>query len=465
MRVDLIIKNGKIVTSTGIYNAGLAIDNGKIVSIAMTPHLPPSDEVIDAKGNFVMPGVIDAHVHFWDPGYTYREDWATGTMSAAGGGVTTVIEMPTTSPPTITPEAFKAKKEIAKRKAFVDFALHAGVTPATIQHIDDLSKEGAASFKMFMAEKVREFDRMDKGSLYESLTRISAANNVASIHAESELVTYLQRKLQEAGRADPAAHLDSRPDVAEIDAISSAILLARETRARLHICHLSTARGVELIREGKEKGVKVSAETCPQYLLFNKQDYIKLGPYLKVNPPVRTSEDQLALWDALRNCIIEIIASDHCPFLREEKEVGWQNIWEAGTGIPGTETLLPLMLSEGVNKGRISMVTLCKLLCENPAKIFGLYPRKGHIAVGADADIIIVDLKQRRKITIEKMHTKGEFTPFDGWVIQGFPILVLVRGKIIAKDGEIVGKSGYGTFVPCHINKLSKSFKVNKEMK
>jgi allantoinase len=451
MKVDLIIKNGKIVTSTGIYNdAGLAIDNGKIVLIAKTPQLPSSDEVINANGNFVMPGVIDAHVHFWDPGYTYREDWATGTMSAAAGGVTTVIEMPTTSPPTITPEAFKAKKEMAEKKAYIDFALHAGVTPATIQYIDDLSREGAASFKMFMSEKIREFDRMDRCSLYEALMKISAVNNVASIHAENELVAYLRRKLQEVGRCDPLAHLDSRPSIAEVDAIFSVILLAEELKARIHICHLSTARGVELIKEGKERGVKVSAETCPHYLLFNKQDYIKFGPYLKVNPPIRTSEDQIALWNALRRGIIEVISSDHCPFPRKEKEVGWQNIWEAGTGIPGTETLLPLMLNEGVNKGRIDMLTLCRLLCENPAKIFGLYPQKGQIAVGADADIVIVNLKQKRKISIEKMHTKGEFTPFEGWEVQGFPILVLVRGKVIAEEGEIVGKSGYGTFVPCH---------------
>lgn len=455
MKVDLIIENGKIVTSTGIYDAGLAIDDGKIVSIAKTSHLPPSDEVIDANGKLLMAGAIDAHVHFWDPGYTYREDWATGTMSAAAGGITTVIEMPTTSPPTITPDAFKEKRKIAERKAFIDFALHAGTTPDTMLHIDNLSKEGAASFKMFIAEKVREFDKMDRGSLYEAFKKISAVNSIASVHAESELVSYLRRKLQEERRTDPVAHLDSRPSIAEIDAIFNVLLLAQETKAHLHICHLSTAKGAELIKLGKEKGIKVSAETCPQYLLFNRNDYTKLGPYLKVNPPVRTSEDQLALWKALQHGTIDIIASDHCPFQNREKEVGWQNIWEAGTGVPGTETLLPLMLSEGVNKGRISMTTLCKLLCENPAKIFGLYPRKGFIAVGADADIVIVNLKQRWKITIGKMHTKGEFTPFEGWEVQGFPTIVLVRGEKVVENGEIVGKSGYGTFIPCHKHKMN----------
>lgn len=444
----MLIKNGRIVTPTGIYDAGLAIDDGKIVLIAKASHLPSSDEVLEAKGNFVMPGVIDAHVHFWDPGYTYREDWQTGTMSAAAGGVTTVIEMPTTSPPTITPKAFREKRKIAERKALVDFALHAGATPRTLPYIADLSKEGAASFKMFMAEKVREFDKMDEGLLYEALVKIGAINAVASVHAESELIPYFRKKLREAGRADPIAHLDSRPSIAEIDAIFRALLLAQETKARLHICHLSTARGAKLVWQAKRQGIKVSAETCPQYLLLKRQDYIKLGPYLKVNPPIRTSEDQLALWSALQNDTVDIVATDHCPFPRKEKEVGWENIWDAGTGVPGTETLLPLMTSEGVNKGRIDMVRLSKILCENPARIFGLYPRKGLIAVGADADVTIVDLKQRKKITIEKMHTKGEFTPFEGWEAQGSPTVTLVRGRIVAENGEIVGKSGYGTFVP-----------------
>jgi dihydroorotase (multifunctional complex type) len=405
MRIDLLITNGRLVTPNGIYNAGIAIEKGKIVSIAKS-------------------------------------------STAASGGVTTVIDMPTTSPPTITPETFRSKRKIAQKKALVDFALHAGVTPQTIKHIPELIKEGAVSFKMFIAEKVRQFDNMDKEALYEALKKIGEFEALASFHAESELVPFLRKKLQNAGRVDLVAHLDSRPIQAEIEAIFRILQLAKETKALLHICHMTSAKGTKLVQEAKKKWIKVSAETCPQYLLFKKKDYLKLGPYLKVNPPIRTQEDQIALWSALQNQTIDIVASDHCPFPCEEKEIGWKNIWKAGTGVPGTETLLPLMISEGVNKGLISMQRLCKILCENPARIFGLYPKKGIIKIGSDADLVIIDLKQKKKIRIDNMHTKAEFTPFEGWDITGFPMTTIVRGNIVVDHGNVIGKSGYGVFVP-----------------
>jgi dihydroorotase-like cyclic amidohydrolase len=202
MKADLLIINGRLVTPKGISNSGIAIKKGKIVSIAKSSNLPPSDKKIDAHNNFVIPGVIDGHVHFWDPGYTYREDWQSGTMSAASGGVTTVIDMPTTSPPTITPEAFRDKRKIAQKKAVVDFALHAGATPQTINHIPKLIKEGATSFKMFIAEKVRQFENMNKKALYEALKKIGKYKALASFHAESELVPFLRKKLQNVGRTD-----------------------------------------------------------------------------------------------------------------------------------------------------------------------------------------------------------------------------------------------------------------------
>lgn len=447
MKADLLIKNGKIVTPNGIFNAGLAVEEGKIISIAKEQHLPSADKVIDAQENFVIPGTIDSHVHFWDPGYTYREDWRTGTMSAASGGVSTVIEMPTTSPPTITPTAFLEKKKNAGRKAYIDFALHAGTTPKTIEHIPALSNEGAASFKMFMAERVREFDNMNEGAIYEALGKIAKCNSVASLHAESELVPFLRKKLQSSGRTDVAAHLDSRPVIAENEAIFRALMLSQETKARVHVCHMTNAVGADLVQEAKSKKTPVSLETCIHYLLFNSEDYLRLGPYLKVNPPVRTKDDQLALWNALQNQTIDTLASDHCPFPLREKEIGWKDIWAAGTGVPGTETLLPLMISEGVNKRRINIQRLCQVLCENPARIFGLYPRKGIIAVGADADVTIVDMKRRSTIKAENMHTKAEFTPFEGWKIKGLPTHTFVRGNMIAEDGQIVGKEGYGKFV------------------
>ena len=448
MRVDLLITNGRLVTPNGVLNAGIAIKNGKLVAIAKSSNLPSSDKIIDAKNNFVIPGVIDGHVHFWDPGYTYREDWQSGTMSAASGGVTTVIDMPTTSPPTITPKSFRTKRKIAKKKALVDFALHAGITPQTIKHIPKLMKEGATSFKMFIAEKVREFENMDKEALFEALKKIFESKALASFHAESELVPSLRKKLQDAGRMDLTAHLDSRPILAETEAILHILQLTEETKALIHICHMTSAKGVKLVQEAKEKQIKISAETCPQYLLFKKKDYLKMGPYLKVNPPIRTKEDQIALWRALQNQTIDMVASDHCPFPCEEKEIGWKNIWKAGTGVPGTETLLTLMISEGVNKSRISIQKLCKILCENPARIFRLYPKKGIIKVGSDADLVIIDLKQKKKITIDKMHTKAEFTPYEGWDVTGFPITTIVRGNIVAENGNIVGKSGYGIFQP-----------------
>jgi dihydroorotase len=448
MKVDLLVKNGKLVLPTGILAASVAVDSGKIVRIAKNSHLPPAERILDAKGNYVLPGIIDGHVHFWDPGFTSREDWSTGTESAAAGGVTTVIEMPTTSPPTITPSAFKEKKKNAGRKAYVDFALHAGITPETILHIPKLAAQGAASFKMFIAEDVREMVKMDEGSVYEALTCIEQTQSVMSVHAETELVPYLRGKLQQAGRVDILAHPESRPSVAEISAVARMLLLSWQTKAHVHFCHLSTAMAAKFVGRAKRAHVPISAETCPQYLIFNEKDYARLGPYLKVNPPIRTRKNQIALWHALQHGILDTVASDHCPFLRKEKEAGWKNIWEAGAGIPGTETMLPLLITEGVNKGHLDILRLVQLLCENPARIFGLSPRKGQLAVGADADLVIVDMKKEMKINVDNMHTKGEFTPYEGRVVRGVPTVTIVRGSTVCEDGEILERQGYGVFIP-----------------
>jgi dihydroorotase (multifunctional complex type) len=255
-------------------------------------------------------------------------------------------------------------------------------------------------------------------------------------------------ELKRARRVDPIAHNESKPNAVEEKAIREAIELAGTAKSKLHISHMSTSEGVSLIASAKRKRLNVSAETCPHYLTLTRADVLKLGPYLKMSPPLKTEADVLALWHGLANGTVDMISSEHAPGEADEKEIGWENIWDAWAGIPSIETMLPIVLSEGVNKNRITIRRAAQVLSENPARRFGLYPRKGHIAVGADGDFAIVDLSAERKVKASELHYKVGWTPYEGWVLKGWPTTTIVRGQVVAKDGQIVAKEGLAQFVP-----------------
>ena len=451
MPVDLLIKNGTIVTPLAAYRGHLVIHGGKVLDILLRDgDLPEARQVVDATGLHVLPGLIDPHVHFREPGFEYKEDWITGSMAAAAGGITTVIDMPNVNPPTRDVHALQLKLERARGRSYVDYALYAVIAGGGTEDILPLAEAGVCGFKVFLGETVGDIPPPSDGELIEAWKAVSSTGLRCGVHAENtSIIRYLRARLQEQGRKDPLAHVESRPPVAEAEAIQRAILFAREAKSKLMIHHLSSREGVELVRWGKSLGVDVMAETCPHYLLFEDQDMTRmgLGSLLKINPPVRSREHGEALWEGLRSGVVEVIGTDHSPHTPEEKmeDARFEDIWKAMPGWPGVETGVPLMLTQ-VNAGRLTLNQYVKLQAEGPARAWNLWPRKGNLNRGADGDVTVVDMRRSGIIDRDRLHSKSKVTPFHGFHVQGMPVYTIVRGHIVMHDGQIVG-SPIGEFV------------------
>jgi len=439
----LVIRNARFVLPEGIIVGELAVDGGVIREISRVG-LPKGEREIDAKGRLVIPGVVDVHVHLYDPRYARREDFQHGTAAAAAGGVTTVIVMPLDSPMT-TPEQVKKIIGVGRRRSIVDFSVHAGnMTAESAEHIHTLTSMGIKSFKMFTCAPYG----LDEATMEKLMSVVAGVGGTTFVHAEDEEVIRRQtERLLGEGRKDPLAHAESRPNEAEERAVKRVLELAARTGCNLHLAHITTKQGVEALAHAREKHLRVTAETCPHYLIFTKEDMLEHKAYLKMNPPLKSGEDREALWRGLSNGVIDILATDHAPGTRREKEVGKKDIWAAQAGIPGVETLLPLMLSEGVSKGRLTLERLVDALCTRPAHIFGLSPKKGEIREGSDADLVILDLDRGTTITAEKLHYKVGWTPFEGMRVKGVPVMTISRGEVVAEEGEVLGKAGRGQFL------------------
>ncbi|MEM2897091.1 MAG: dihydroorotase family protein [Candidatus Bathyarchaeia archaeon] len=448
MSVDLVLKNGKIATSSGIFEGSIAIDEKKIVAIGKDALMPSANKVLDCSNKLILPGVIDTHVHVYIPGWI-KETFKSGTRAAAVGGVTTILEMPSLDELlTTTVKAFEEKRRIGEKEAVVDFGLYGGEIQdqKDYEEISSIVERGAVGFKITMGGDTAA---KNDGIIYESFKRISKSNSLAAVHAENnDLLSYFKELMLKSGRSDYAAYSDYRPRVVEEEAISRAIVFSKHAGNRLHIAHMSTKEGAILVKQAKMNGLRVTAETCPHYLLLSREDYEKYRHYIIINPPIRTKEDNENLWDGLAKGFVDNVATDHCAYYKTEKDKGLKSLWDTPPGISGLETMLTLLLSEGVNKGRISIETLVRITSENPAKNFGLYPRKGSLQVGSDADFVIVDLKKEHIIKKDLLESAGDFTPFEGWKLKGKPLITIVRGEIVAEEGEILAKEGYGKFVP-----------------
>jgi len=455
-KVDLLIKSGTVVRPDGRFVADIAVKEGRIAGIAKDGLLPHADQVVDAKGKYVMVGVIDPHIHMREPGLVKREDWITGTMSAAAGGVTTVLEHPVSIPPTNCARAFLDKKALADSKSLIDFGLYGGDGTTSIDKIAEQANAGAVAFKTFIwdyPDRQDEFAGItctDDDALLDILEAVVKTGLVQVLHAESKsIVEHYTKKLLRAGRTEPTVHEESRPVISEVEAITRVILLAMETGVRLNIPHISSGSGAAVVREARVKGYhNITAETCPHYLFLTKKRFAEIGPYAKVNPPMRSQEEQDKLWECLLDGTIYTIGSDHGPHLPEHKERGWDDIFAAPAGSAGVETLLPTMLN-AVSQGRISLERITQLMSENVARLYGIYPRKGAIQVGSDADLVIVDMNKRMTVDRQKMYTKQKDAArmFDGWQVTGVPVMTIVRGTVVMQDGEITGQPGYGQFV------------------
>lgn len=443
--IDLVVKGGTLVTPQTSLKGSVAINDGKIVAIGSDGVMPRAERVIDASGLYVLPGIIDAHVHFREPGLEYKEDFRTGSMAAAAGGVAAVVDMPNVNPPTQDAESFKLKLERAAQKSLVDFAILGVVLPTNIDKIRELADLGAIGYKIFMGETVGNLPSPDDWELILAFQEIAKVGLRVCVHAENRSITsHLVSEFKKKGRSDPLAHLESRPSLSEAEAVNRAILFTKPFGTKLHIVHMSSKEGVELVSQAKADGVQVTAETCPHYLLIDGFEIKRLGPLLKMNPPVRGLDHTEALWRGLKSGVIDMIATDHSPHAIEEKFK--DNIWDAIAGWPGVETMLPLMLNE-VNRGRISVNEIVKYMSEGPARVWDMYPSKGSLSVGSDGDLTIVDLRQETVISADNLHSKNKFTPFDGWRVRGVPVYTIVGGRVVMERGEVYEDSGRGRLI------------------
>jgi allantoinase len=450
---DLIIKNARVLTSSGILDADICVSERKIASIGIQIGREAS-RIIDARENLVLPGLIDPHVHFRDPGLTQKEDFLSGSKGAVAGGVTTVLDMPTTQPVVTDTSLLKEKFEAVKSKALCNFGLIAAASHENLDAIPALAQAGAIAFKTYMvsppAERRKEYEGSfvtNSGELYAVMEKIAKTSLPHCIHAESDsTIACLSEHLHSEGRQDPMAHYDSRPNFTEAEAVFDALLLSQVLHAKLHLVHVSTSEAIELILNAKKKDVNVSAETCPHYLCFTRELLRTKGPYAKYNPPARNLQDVKALFDALNDGAIDMVSTDHAPHTKEEKEKGREDIFRAPPGTPGVETRLPILLRMA-DDGLIRLEDIPKLTSEAAAKRFGL-KGKGVIAEGSDADLLIVDYNEEWTIKASDLQTKAwETVLFDGMKVRGKVSHCIVNGEVAFESGVGFASPGLGKMI------------------
>jgi allantoinase len=454
--MDFAITNAQIVTEHGLYPADVGIAGERITALAAPGTLPPAHETIDASGMLLFPGAIDIHFHCRTPAYPERGDFYTETRAAAAGGVTTIFEMPISKPGCATPEIFQNRRRLAEAQAIVDVALFGA--PGTLNREDVLgmAAAGAIAFKIFMhrAPLGREDEFIgiclsEDEELHQALKLIKETGRRLVVHCESDAMLEARiHRLRAEGRGDLHAHMDSRPPVVEAVAVARLLTLAEDVGAPIHIAHVSCAAALNVIRRFRRDGLDVTAETCPHYLFFDEADYLRLGPYAKINPPIRSAADQQALWQGLLDGSLDVITTDHSTYLVAEKERGWSQIWHSPSGAPGVQTLLPLLVTAAW-QGRISLGQVVRWISAEPARLFGLTPRKGLIQPGADADLCLYDLRPATVFRREQMWSQARDVDqlYRDYPLQGRVVATWVRGRLVFREGEILAPAGSGQFI------------------
>lgn len=445
---DLLLVNGTLVTPDQTWKGCVGIKDGKILCLLNEGASIPAKKVIDVEGNYVLPGAMDPHVHFQDPGFTQREDFAHGTMAAAAGGITTVLSHPLDHPPTTSFAALKKKEEAYEGNAYVDYGIHIGATRENIGEIERLWKEtGATAIKMFMCFSVKEFPYVEKTQLRRILELIGKMGGLAIIHAEDNaIIENMERNVKASGAKDGRAYNQTHPKEAEIAAIREVLDLLKETKAKAVILHVSTAEGLRLIHQARKQGIQVYAESAPHLFQFTEEDMDEKGPYLKFSPVMHDRKNQKEMWDLLGKGYVDSIGSDHSPYTKAEKDAGLDDIWKAPNGIPGIETSLAVFLN-GVNEGRLTLNQLAAMTSRNPARIYGLEPEKGNMVPGADADFTIVDMNLEKCISPNELKSKCKWSPYTDVKLKGWPVMTIVRGRLVYDHGNIVGEKGYGRYI------------------
>ncbi len=435
---DLLVQGGEVVTGAGVHTADIAIDDGVIVAIGSDVNAS-AVRTIDASGIFVLPGGIDPHVHFNEPGRADWEGWDTGSRSLAGGGITTCIEMPLNAhPPTLDRAAFEAKVAAASGTSVVDFALWGGLTPANLDRLPELAEAGVVGYKAFMSRSgTDDFRHAGDDTLYHGMGYAASVGLPVAVHAENDAITAdLAARARAAGRTGMRDYLESRPVVAEIEAIGRAIALAEATACSLHVVHVSTGRGVALVAEARARGVDVTCETCPHYLVFTADDAERLGALAKCAPPLRDAETRDALWDTLLAGDIDVIASDHSPAPPSMKQ--GDDMFAVWGGISGCQHLLPVLLGEGQARG-LGLMEIARLTSGNAAQRFQ-FPGKGEIAVGYDADLALFAEQEPAPLEGKAISYRHPKTAWDTFPLSWRVRASLLRGQIVFGDGAIEGR-------------------------
>lgn len=448
--METIIKNGTIITATDTYRADVAIRDGRVVAISDSLSDSGAD-VIDARGCFVLPGAVDAHVHLGLPvgDLVSADDCEAGTRAAACGGVTTVFDFAEQQKGEGLVEDARRKAAQYAHEACVDFALHTAVTD--MDCVDEtqirLSKEfGVTSLKAYMVYDIM----LDDGALAELLALSKATGMLVEVHAENPAIIRRRiGRLKAEGKTAPWYHYESRPEFVEAEGVKRAIHLAKSMNARLYIVHLACAEGLQAVRDARAAGCEIYAETCPQYLHFTNEVYQRPDAQNFVcSPAIKGADSREALWQGIRHVDIDTVATDHCPFQSHEKARGKNDFTRIPNGCMGVETMYPYMLGEA-GKGSLTYNQAVALCCANPARIFGCAPRKGGVAVGGDADIVIYDPEAEYTVTQRDMHSAADHTIWEGLKIRGRINMTLSRGRVVYRDDGFTGEPGWGRFVPC----------------
>jgi allantoinase len=443
---DVLIRNGTLVGLDGVQVADLAIDGEHIVAIE--PELAGTARAeIDATGLHVFPGVIDAHVHFNEPGRTDWEGFATGTRALAAGGTTSFFDMPlNASPPTLDASSFALKQQAAQASSLVDFALWGGLVPNNLAHLDELAACGVVGFKAFMSNSgIEDFPSVDDQTLYEGMVQAARLHKIVAVHAEDDrLTSELARQAIAQGRTGIRDYLTSRPVSAELDAINRAIRIAEKTGCALHIVHVSSGSGVALVAEARARGIDVSCETCPHYLVLTEDDVERLGAVAKCAPPLRTPAEHASLWEQLLAGHIQFIGSDHSPAPASMKSS--ENFFQVWGGISGCQSLLQLLLTKQEDRRgdplrspapprQIPLPLLVSLTSDAVARRFH-FPQKGSLAIGKYADLALVNLQVQTTLQASDLHYRHAHSSYIGRTLQGQIVQTLVRGMTVYKDGQ-----------------------------
>lgn len=461
---DLLVKNGLLVKADGIVKADIAIKNGVYAAFAAPGEITEAREIIDAKGNYIFPGIIDCHAHMNEPGFEYREDFETGSRAAVSAGCTTLIDMPLNNNPSLlNAEIFKEKLAKISTHSYVDFALWGGIVgddttsengiKNNLADLEELQKCGVAAFKGFTCPNGDLFPTVNLGNVRKALEILRPYNALCGFHCE-EYGQVLEREKE--GRAKNTsdnrekirAFLDAHDVWSEYVATKNIIDMARATGGRVHICHVSHPMVAQIVKDAMHEGLPVTAETCPHYLTFTEDFVFEKGAPAKCTPPMRKKEDVEKLWEYVLDGTLSCIGSDHSPAADEEKDNAAKDIWQAWGGLNSVQYFLPMVFDLFVHQKKLSPTWIAKVMGINPAKIFGLYGRKGAFEIGFDGDLVIVDPNKEWKCEQDKLYTKGHISCFDGLTGKGSPVYTIIRGRKVAENGIYMDQAkGWGQFM------------------